>query len=549
MRFMKPLLYFLLLLLVCGDINGQDTLLNAQKIITNAKIISGPFTGNYTSMVIRGGKIAGLFTDDSWKKTYRSNHILDMKGQVVLPGFIDAHCHFLGLGKALDEVNLYGTLSWRETVDRVAKFIQAHPEKEWIGGRGWDQNEWPDKAFPQAGLLDSLFPDKYIVLSRVDGHAVIANKKALDFAGVTADSRIEGGKLLLEKGELTGVLIDNATSLIESKIPRPSIAQKIKWLLAAEKVCLQNGLTQVADAGLPMEDIWLIDSLCTAGALQMRFYLMANPDPIALSLMKTGGIHHDRVVWKSIKIYSDGALGSRGALLKKPYCDDKGNYGLPLTNPMKLDSLLQQIYADGFQANTHCIGDSANAMVLRAYAKVLKNADHDRRWRIEHAQVVDPTDLPYFRNYGVIPSVQPTHATSDMNWAENRLCKIRMPGAYSYQSLLAHSAFLPLGTDFPVEYVSPFYTIRSARFRQDAGGLPKKGFNKKEALTSRQTFAGMSLWAAMGNFWEKETGTLETGKWADFIVLGADPYTASFPQLKELQVNKTFIAGEEVFSR
>ncbi|MFM9945127.1 MAG: amidohydrolase [Bacteroidia bacterium] len=541
---MKLLISFLLLTQVCFAQTKDSTLIQADLIIYNAQIISGPYTPTYTVMVIRDKKIVALYKNDKWKKEYKSSQIIDMQKKVVLPGFIDAHCHFLGLGKAMDEASLWGSQSWEETVEKVKLFIIAHPERQWIQGRGWDQNNWPGKEFPDNKLLDSLFPNKYIVLSRVDGHAVIASSNVLNYAGVSTNSKIKGGKLLTHKGKLTGVLVDNATQLVENKIPTYTTAQKIKWLLAAQDECLKNGLTQVTDAGLPIADILLIDSLCKAGALKMRFYLMANPEKETWDyLEKNGAIVNEKVKCQSVKIYSDGALGSRGALLKQPYCDDKTNYGLQLIDAIKLDSLLTHIYNKGFQACTHAIGDSANAMVLKAYSKILKTTTNERRWRIEHAQVVDPTDWHYFETYSIIPSVQPTHATSDMHWAESRLCKPRMKGAYCYKSLLASSAFMPLGTDFPVEYVSPFYTIRAARFRQDANGLPKEGYNKKEALSATETFAGMSIWAAMGNFWENETGTLEVGKFADFIVLDKNPYIATLSELNTMEVKEIYIGG------
>ena len=545
---MKLLVAFLLFTSFCLGQKVDTSIKSVDLIIHNAKIISGPYTPEYSAMVVNNGKIVALYKNNNWKKKYKSDQRIDMQKKVVLPGFIDAHCHFMGFGKAMDEVSLWGCKSWEETVQRVTDFAKLHPERQWIQGRGWDQNNWMNKGFPKNHLLDSLFPDKYIVLNRVDGHAIIANSKALNFAKITSLSTIEGGKLLTQDGKLTGVLVDNAKQLLENKIPQASTEQKIKWLLTAQTECLKNGLTQVTDAGLSIKDILLIDSLCSADVLKMRFYLMANPETETWKYLdEHGPFMNKNVKWQSIKIYSDGALGSRGALLKKPYCDDNSNYGLQLIDPVKLDSLLTICYNHGLQVCTHSIGDSANAMVLKAYAKFLKTTTNDKRWRIEHAQVVDTADWYYFKTYSIIPSVQPTHATSDMGWAEIRLCKTRMAGAYSYKSLLNNSAFMPLGTDFPVEYMSPFNTIRAARFRQNADGLPKEGFNKNEVLSSTETFAGMSIWAAMGGFWEDQTGTLEAGKLADFIVLYKNPYTASLNELNTMRVNATFNEGRLVY--
>ncbi|MCC6721582.1 MAG: amidohydrolase [Bacteroidia bacterium] len=527
-------LLFLPLLVFCQNKKKEVDL-----IIFNAKIITGPFTPEYRTMLVDKGKVIGLFNDKTWEKNYTSANKKDMAGKIVLPGFIDAHCHFLGLGKSMEEVNLWGCSSWDETVKRVEEFVKKNPDITWIQGRGWDQNDWQNKNFPSNEILDRLFPNKYILLKRVDGHALIANSKLLDYAGINISSKIEGGKIVSENGKLTGVLIDNATELIENKLPLPDRKQKVKWLLKAQNECVKYGITQVCDAGLPIADIFLIDSLCKANVLNMRFNLMCNPDE---NITDFTPFKNENVQWKSVKIYSDGALGSRGALLKKPYCDDEKNYGLSLIDGVRLDSLLKKYYNKGLQVCTHSIGDSANALVLKAYSKYLKNKNN-RRWRIEHAQVVEAIDLKNFKKFSIIPSVQPTHATSDMGWAQNRICKNRMNEAYIYKTLLKNADYIALGTDFPVEEVNPINTIRAARFRQNANKKPTEGFNLNEKLSSTETFAGMSLWAAKANFWEDLTGTLQNGKYADFIVLNKNPYTVTIDELIEIKVIETYIGG------
>lgn len=518
----------------------------ADLVIENARILPAPGAPVCKTMVVKDGKVTALYPKGNWRRDYQCKEVINARKKYVLPGFIDAHCHFLGLGKALDEVNLYGTRSWEEVLSRVSEFIKAHPEKVWINGRGWDQNDWQNKAFPDNSLLDRIAGEHHVVLSRIDGHAVIANSRVMELAGIDIHTKVAGGEVRIAGNRPTGLLIDKATELVESRIPDPGQSQKIKWLLEAQKMCHQYGIVQVADAGLPVRDNLLIDSLCDAGVLNLRFYLMLSAGKESCAYIEQqGALEKDKVKMSSLKIYSDGALGSRGALLKEAYCDDKSNFGLRLIEPQALDSLLWFAYRYNLQANTHCIGDSANALVLKAYAGVL-NGTNTRRWRIEHAQVVDPEDLKYFKAHSIIPSVQPTHATSDMYWAEHRLCRHRMQGAYAYKTLLNTAGIIALGTDFPVEYVSPFNTIRAARFRVDANRYPPGAFYPGEALSAAETFSGMTLWAATANFWEQQTGSLEVGKWADFIVLDDNPYTAGLKKLNKLMVLQTFVGGKPV---
>ena len=460
----------------------------------------------------------------------------------IYPGFIDAHSHFYGYGITLNKVDLRNTFSLEDVVNKTVEFAKSNNDY-WITGRGWDQTDWTEKGSISNNLLNIYFPDRPVFIKRIDGHAAIANRKALELAGITNKTSVEGGVIEQKNGVLTGLLTDNAMELVDGVISKPNRSSQISALLKAQENCLKAGLITVTDAGLDLNTIQLIDSLQQSGDLKIRLYIMANPSHENFEYFKKiGAITKPQLQVSSFKIYADGALGSRGAKLKEPYCDKENFTGVWVTNPTTIDSLCQLIFSMNFQANTHCIGDSANRKVLEIYGKHLEGKN-DHRWRIEHAQVVSPSDRNLFVDYSIIPSVQPTHATSDMNWASDRICSHRMDGAYAYRSLLNLNHYLPLGTDFPVEDISPLKTFYAAVYRQNEKNKPIGGFMMNESLSPKEALLGMTIWAAKGNRMEQNIGSLEKGKLADYIVLDQDILYDRY--MLDTKVIKTVLANKE----
>lgn len=499
------------------------------------------------AMAVQDGKIVAVGTNDAILKEYTSDSVVNAAGAVVYPGFIDAHAHFVGYGQSLFAVDLMFVNSWEEVINRVNDFAAKHPGTSWIRGRGWDQNRFPGKQFPTNEQLNALFPDRPVILERVDGHASIANNAALTIAGIKAGQTMEGGSFVVANGQLTGLLIDNAVGMVEKFAPAVTKEDYKNWLTAAQANCFATGLTTITDCGLHPTAVSMIDTLQQNNDLKMRLYVMLSdhPDSYASSYFTKGGYTTDRLKVKGIKVYGDGALGSRGACLLKHYADQKGWGGFLLSSQAHFDSVAAKLINTDFQMCTHAIGDSANRTILNVYAKYLKGKN-DKRWRIEHAQIVHPDDFQYFGKYSIIPSVQPTHGTSDMYWAGDRLGEERMKGAYAYKQLLEQNNWLPLGTDFPVEEINPFKTFLAAVVRKDAKGFPAEGFQMENALTREQTIRGMTIWAAKANRMEKEIGSLEVGKKADFIMLDKDLMKVSADSILKVKVIKTFINGERV---
>jgi len=522
----------------------------ADLIIKNAKIYTVDTSFSMAeAMAVKNGKILAVGNEHDILDRFEALKVMDINGQSVFPGFIDAHCHFYSYGLGLlQRADLTGTTSFDEILGIVKKHHETY-SSFWIEGRGWDQNDWENKEFPTREKLDLLFPDNPVLLTRIDGHAAIVNSKALELAGINKNTHIEGGKIIIENGVLTGVLVDNAIDLVSKIIPEPNDEQIARALLAAQKNCFRVGLTGVHDAGLDNRVIHIIDSLQKNGSLRMKIYTMLSPTKENFtSWVEKGPYKTGKLNVRSIKLYADGALGSRGARMIAEYTDDPGNSGLILTTPESLRHFCQKAFENNYQVCTHAIGDSANRMMLEIYSEFLKDKN-DRRWRIEHCQIVAPEDFILFRDFSIVPSVQPTHATSDMYWATERVGAERIKGAYAYRKLLLQNGWLALGTDFPIENISPLYTFYAAVERKDLKGWPEGGFQPENALTREEALKGMTIWAAMAGFEENEKGSLEPGKAADFIILEKDIMKIPGSEIPQVKVLNAFIDGEEVFLR
>ena len=535
------LLFTLFLLISCD----QKNKISVDTIITDATIytVNDSFA-QASAMAIDKGKIVAIGTNGEISKQYESKNTIEAQGKFIYPGLIDAHCHFYSYGLSLQEVDLRGTKSMDEIITRLKAF-QKDKNPTFIVGNGWDQNDWEVKKYPTKAELDAVFPDIPVVLNRVDGHAILVNSKALKLAGITKNTKAVGGQIEMVNGELTGILVDNPMELVFKIIPKPTRKIQIAALLDAEKVMFDYGLTTVNDAGLDPDIIHLIDSLQKAKVVKLNVYAMITANQKNIDLYLEKGIYKtDNLNVRSFKMYGDGALGSRGACMHKPYSDMPGQYGALLTPIPELKEVARQIAASNFQLNTHAIGDSANTVILKIYGEVLTGTK-DRRWKIEHAQVLREADFDYFK-FGIIPSVQPTHATSDMYWAGDRLGTERLKNAYAYKKLLRKSGMIALGTDFPVEEVNPMLTFHAAVARKDSKEFPKDGFQMENALTRAETLRGMTIWAAYSNFEEKEKGSLEAGKWADFVIFDQDLMKMPEDKMVKIKAVNTYLKGEKV---
>jgi len=498
------------------------------------------------AMAIKEGRILATGTTIELQKKFLSKENLDAKGKFIYPGFIDAHAHFFEYGLGLQSVDLTGTTSWDEIISKL-KAYSLKNKNGWIIGKGWDQNDWKIKTFPNSQQLDQLFPDRPVFLSRVDGHAAIANSMAMK--DIQPGTKLIGGEVETKDGKLTGILIDNAVELVSKNIPAPNFQQKKSALLQAQTNCFAVGLTTIDDCGLQYADVKLIEELQQSNELKMRLYVMMSDNESNLDMIfSRGKIKTDRLNVRSIKVYADGALGSRGACLLAPYSDKPQSSGFLLSQQSHFNEVAAKIFKNGFQMCTHAIGDSGNRTILSIYSKYLKGKN-DLRWRIEHAQVVNKNDFDLFGSNGIIPSVQPTHATSDMYWAVDRIGSDRLKGAYAYQQLLNQNKWIPLGTDFPVEDISPFKTFYAACIRKDAKGWPQNGFQMENALTRKDALRGMTIWAAKANFEESEKGSLEKGKFADFIILNTDLLKVDPASILNTVVLKTYLNGELVYEK
>ncbi len=498
------------------------------------------------AMAVGGGVILAIGTNNSIQGKFKSSQVIDLKGKYVYPGFIDPHSHFIGYSMNLMHANLWQSSSMEEIVERL-KAHHTRYEGYWLQGRGWDQNLFDVKEMPDNTLLNQAFPDAPVYIVRVDGHAAIANNKALQLAGITAASRVDGGEVRIKNGEPTGLLIDKAMTMVSAVIPSPSAEQKVGLLKQGQRDLFAVGLTSVCDAGLPKENILFIDSLQKAGELDIRVYAMVNPSKENFEyFLPKGPYSTEKLTVRSIKLFADGALGSRGALLKRPYSDAPNTIGLLVDDPALMHKACKLALENNFQVITHCIGDSAVSLMLDIYRQYL-DPENDRRWRIEHAQVVDQVEFDKFGKHKIIPSIQAIHAVSDMGWAEKRVGADRIKGAYAYRDLMNQTGWLPNGSDFPVEEINPLYSFHAAFTRQDRNSFPAGGWYPQQLLTREEALMGMTIWAAKANFEEFTRGTIEPAKFADFVILDVDLLTIDPTLIYNIKVLETWLGGKKVY--
>lgn len=514
-----------------------------------------------SALAVRDGRVLFVGSDAEARALAGSaTRIVDLHGNTVFPGFTDAHAHLLGLGNMLQRVNLAGSASYEEVISRVKAWAKDVKPGEWIQGRGWDQNRWPTKDFPTHEALSRAFPNNPVVLDRIDGHALLANARAMEVARVTSTTADpSGGKILkLASGAPSGVFIDNAKSLIARAVPGPTRATTRKAILSGVAEANRWGLTGVHDPGEDVETIGIFEELAKAGEYNLRNYVMLSDPGEAGSAQAEANPYikrgpqsalYDGHLWiRAIKLYADGALGSRGAALLAPYSDDAGNSGLLVSRPEHLEAWAEQGLRRGFQVNIHAIGDRGNRIALDAFDSALRKipvADH--RFRIEHAQVISPEDIPRFARLGVIPSMQATHQTSDMRWVEGRVGPQRIRGAYAWRSLLNTGVVIPNGTDFPVEEVNPLLTFHAAVTRQDPTNWPEGGWYPEQRMTREEALQSMTIWPAYAGFQETVLGSLTPGKYADFVILDRDIMRIPATEILATRVVSTWIGGKRVY--
>lgn len=498
------------------------------------------------AMAIRDGKILAIGSEDSIMNNYIADSVVDAQGKIIFPGFIDAHCHLTGFATDMWKCSLIGTGSFDEVVNKI-KAYSLHTPMQWIYGRGWDQNDWAVKEFPDKAVFDSMFPDRPVFLKRIDGHAALLNQKALDLAGINASTKINGGEVELKNGKLTGILLDNAMSFAEKAVPAIADSTAKRYFSAAQEYAFAAGLTGVHDPGISEHTVDLLKQAEKDQSLKIKIFALLSDDSTYYDRwVKSGPYTSPHLHVGGFKFYADGALGSRGACLLKDYSDKPGWKGFLLSDEQHFRKAAELFAGTQLQMCTHAIGDSGNRMILKIYAEVLKGKN-DKRWRIEHAQVVDPADFQYFADNNIIPSVQPTHATSDMYWAGDRLGPQRIKTAYAYKQLLQTNGWMPLGTDFPVEYIEPIKTFYAAVVRQDAKGFPPGGFQPENSLSRKEAIYGMTIWPAKAAFEEKQKGSLAAGKAADFILLDTDLMTCDPNKILNTKVLETWVDGVRVW--
>ncbi|MEJ6797502.1 MAG: amidohydrolase [Crocinitomicaceae bacterium] len=511
----KYLLIPFSIIILSGCMKGQK----ADLVIHNAIIhIMDENETQYEAIAIKDGKILEVGPERQILNKYSSDETIDAEGKEMYPGFTDAHGHLMPYADMKLGANLFGCRTLEELLVRTEKYADKSNRK-FIVGHGWDQSMWGGDILPTNEKLNELFPNTPVCLYRVDGHAVLVNQAALDKAKITNKSIIPGGQVTVENRVCTGLLLDNAMDSMSAVIPAYPEKNRINALMEIQEELFQYGITSVHDAGIANKDLPLFKKVAESKELKLNVYgMLRNSAENKTFVEKNGKVNWGNFYISSFKMFADGALGSRGALLKKPYSDAHNHLGIQTTTPEDMNNLAHFCLKHGYQLNTHAIGDSSNAILLNLYEKAYA-VNQDHRWRIEHAQVVDPADFELFRKYNVLPSVQPTHAISDMRWVENRLGKDRMQGAYAYQSILKETGIIAIGTDFPFDRLNPFLTIFAATQRKNTDNQPSGGFRLEDGLSLMDCIRGMTIWAAIASFQEKYSGTLEKGKEANLILV------------------------------
>ena len=546
------LMIFVLMALVSGCHAPQR---GADLVLTDANIISlAEPDKSFGAIVVRDGRIAYIGgKSEAMQMTDADTVIRNLNGSTIVPGLVDAHCHLLGLGMALENVDLTGTLSYGDVIQRVKERAARTEPGTWIRGRGWDQNDWEDSAFPTHEALSAAVPDHPVWLTRIDGHAGLANELAMRWSSVTKETPDPaGGKINRNPdGFPTGVFVDNAEALIADNIPPLTAPDRQRMLARAATACLAVGLTGVHDMGMQPEQIADYKALIDRHELGLRVYAMLEaPDPgtdlvTHFRKHRVDGYMNDLLTVRGVKLYMDGALGSRGAALLEPYADDPGNTGLIVMSESDAVAICRAALAADFQVCTHAIGDNGNRLILDVYETALGDYPRqDHRFRVEHAQILSPLDIPRFSRLNVIPSMQPTHATSDMPWAEKRLGSTRIAGAYAWRSLLDSGVIIPCGSDFPIESHNPMLGIFAAVARTDRTGNPAGGWRPEQRMTRMEALKGFTGWAAHASFREDALGAIAVGKLADLTVLDGNPLTCPVDAIDDIRAIMTIVGGE-----
>ncbi|PKD43940.1 amidohydrolase [Rhodohalobacter barkolensis] len=530
---------------IMHNVNGYTIAGEDQELIT------------FDAIAVQEGKVVATGNLADLQQQLAGFNTIDGESKTLIPGLIDAHVHVMGLGYQQLDVDVQGVDSLEETLEMIREYAEDNPDLEWIRGRGWNQVLWEENEFPTAEDLDSVVPDRPVYLTRVDGHAAWTNSKAMELAGISRDTPdTQGGRVVRDEfGDATGIFVDATMSYITQHIPERTQKENEQAFELALQVMAEHGLTSVHDARIDVDTWDMYKDFADNDKLITRIYAMiGGTGDIFDELAENGPIEsyaNDLLALRSVKISADGALGSRGAAMIEHYHDDPGNDGLLFYDQEELNEMVLKGASNGFQMNIHAIGDAANRQVLNSfqYAQEQLGDQSELRHRVEHAQIVHPDDIPRFVELDIIASMQPTHATSDMNMAEDRVGSERMEGAYAWQTFLDQGTVIAGGSDFPVENVNPFYGLYSAVTRQDHGGMPPGGWYSEHRLSRVEALRIFTRDAAYAAHQEDVLGTLETGKWADFILIDRDIFEVDASQIWEAEVLETWVAGEKVYQQ